>query len=770
MNSPLSIEIIRIVHSHPLSSHLPIFSLLFAAPQHIKSAAPRPLLFSNELASMVQAPKKRSKASKPRSSGYNKLFGKTYGLTPIAIGKDPVAAVDCRFCHAFGREAKLGAKRAPIKKVKQFQSPYRQENFRLHLETEHATQWAKFQSLSAEDKDTFFTKTVSFGHTMRFCADPTQKSFQFWFDAPIIEKLVGDMLWGEDDLETREKALGIFEKVDADDPADVDVGTHAYRANIDSDLSFSLIVRYIGTGMSLRQATIALEATKDLLRNPLLGFPSQAKTQSYVRVACAVTFQVLSSLLPRLWAFSLAVDASTCQGSSYLDMRVRFVLKGVLYNLHVVALPLSGSHTGEAQFNYVCAVLDVLCPRWKQSLISATTDGARDMTGRHSGLVTRLMNVVSPGFLRVWCLLHQLDILMQRLYHTLDGGRYWSTMTAIVGHLRRQRTLIDEMGAMCPLLRDTRWESMHHVSSFMDDRQHRITDHYHLLSPEAPASQHRPSISWWVINAVVSSLTGEVNAVSRRMQGKGTLLSQQAEALEQLRGGLISDVGIVLDHAADDDEVMRVGRFSVSKAKVVEHIKGVTFRCSELFGELSNDEKSGIVACIGDLILRLVEGLGEIVAMRDDINLPSEQAIPPALPQEYAALSTAEMKAMILLVKERLLATPGWHTERLDSIVKQHKMLAAKDDPLVVRDLAGCDTNTPFKDAWALPSIEGKLDDLVEFAGGYASVFPNTATVEADFSDLKYEKDIWRKSLSNLSLQGILHCQQLATIEAIPRP
>jgi hypothetical protein len=729
---------------------------------------------------MVQAPKKRSKTSKPRSSGYNKLFGKTYGLKPIANGNNPAAAVDCRFCHAFGREAKLGATRAPIKKVKQFQAPYRQENFRLHLENEHATQWAKFQSLSAEDKNTFFTKIVLFGHSMRFRADPTQKSFQFWLDAPIVEKLVGDMLWREGDSETREKALGIFEKVAADDSdgADVDAGTHSYRVNIDNDLSFSLIVGYIGIAMSLKQATRALEVTKEHTRNPLIGFPSQLKTQSYVRVACAVTFQVFSNLLPRLWAFSLAVDASTCLGSSYLDMRVRFVWKGALYNLHVIALPLSGNHTGENQFDCVCAVLDVLCPRWKQSLICATTDGARDMTGRYSGLVTRLMNVVSPGFLRVWCLLHQLDILMQRLYQTLDGKKYWSTMTAMVSHLRRQYKLTDAMGATCPLLRDTRWESMHRVSCFMDGRQAQIIEHYHQLPPAAPASQHQPTIPWWIINSAVSSLTGEVNAVSRRMQGKGTLLSQQAAALEQLRAGLILEVGVELDleavapaHvAAADDDTMRVGRFSVSKAKVAQHTRDLSFRCTEQFDKLSDDEKSGIVTCVGDLFLGLVEGLGEIVAMRDDVNLPSEQAIPPALPHEYAALSTREMKAMILLVKDRLLATPGWTTDRLDSIVNQQKTLAAKDDPLVVKDLAGCDSNTPFNDAWALPSIDGKLNDLVEFAGGYASVFPNTSTVEADFSHLKYEKDVWRKSLSDLSLQGILHCQQLPTIEAIPRP
>ena len=39
-------------------------------------------------------------------------------------------------------------------------------------------------------------------------------------------------------------------------------------------------------------------------------------------------------------------------------------------------------------------------------------------------------------------------------------------------------------------------------------------------------------------------------------------------------------------------------------------------------------------------------------------------------------------------------------------------------------------------------------------------MFPNTATVESDFSVLKLSKDEHRKSLTDLSLEGVMQCKQ----------
>ncbi|KAI2502209.1 hypothetical protein MHU86_12261 [Fragilaria crotonensis] len=47
---------------------------------------------------------------------------------------------------------------------------------------------------------------------------------------------------------------------------------------------------------------------------------------------------------------------------------------------------------------------------------------------------------------------------------------------------------------------------------------------------------------------------------------------------------------------------------------------------------------------------------------------------------------------------------------------------------------------------------------LKQFFGGLANVFPGT--VESDFSLINWEKDDYRTILTDLSLEGILHCKQ----------
>jgi hypothetical protein len=48
----------------------------------------------------------------------------------------------------------------------------------------------------------------------------------------------------------------------------------------------------------------------------------------------------------------------------------------------------------------------------------------------------------------------------------------------------------------------------------------------------------------------------------------------------------------------------------------------------------------------------------------------------------------------------------------------------------------------------------------MEFCGGTATLFPGTSRVESDFSVLRWEKDAFRKSLSDFGLEGVLQAKQ----------
>jgi hypothetical protein len=48
-----------------------------------------------------------------------------------------------------------------------------------------------------------------------------------------------------------------------------------------------------------------------------------------------------------------------------------------------------------------------------------------------------------------------------------------------------------------------------------------------------------------------------------------------------------------------------------------------------------------------------------------------------------------------------------------------------------------------------------------------ASIFPNTSTVEADFSVIGWEKNEYRHCLTDFSLEGILQMKQFKSIREI---
>lgn len=60
-------------------------------------------------------------------------------------------------------------------------------------------------------------------------------------------------------------------------------------------------------------------------------------------------------------------------------------------------------HTDHAMFDMVAKVLDVIHSGWKDSLIDVATDGARNKTIRHTGLLTLLDHATGPDFIRVRC-------------------------------------------------------------------------------------------------------------------------------------------------------------------------------------------------------------------------------------------------------------------------------------------------------------------------------------------------------------------------------
>jgi hypothetical protein len=290
-----------------------------------------------------------------------------------------------------------------------------------------------------------------------------------WFvNKHIVDVIIGEMLFHPDDSNeavTKERALAIFEDVlqPVENADNSDLQQDRYRIVVKNRAPFDLVVDYVSVGASFRMASRIVQMTKDRTGLASIGCVSEGKVTSYIRIACALNLQKLSELLASIWTFSLAMDMSTHLSTSYLDIRIRVFKRGEIYNFHLLAIPMFSRHSAEEIFRHAVMAMDALCPAWKDLIVSISTDGERKMTGRVQGVATRFEQVSKPGFFRLWCGLHQLDICLQDFFKALMDEQFYGLLTGLISYLRRQQNLISDMKTKAPKVADTRWESMSKV-------------------------------------------------------------------------------------------------------------------------------------------------------------------------------------------------------------------------------------------------------------------------------------------------------------------
>ena len=130
-------------------------------------------------------------------------------------------------------------------------------------------------------------------------------------------------------------------------------------------------------------------------------------------------------------------------------------------------------------FHVIKKVLDNLDIKWKQKVIGITTDGAPNMVGVYSGLVSRIQNQVDKcGLYRVWCPLHQLDIIIFKSVNKFFDDNFFKELTVIISHLRRQSTLIKQMNTIFPKVCCTLWMILGKVCRWFCNNRIPIQDYF----------------------------------------------------------------------------------------------------------------------------------------------------------------------------------------------------------------------------------------------------------------------------------------------------
>ena len=141
------------------------------------------------------------------------------------------------------------------------------------------------------------------------------------------------------------------------------------------------------------------------------------------------TLQHVQIIYCAIWSYARKHIISWCLSP--------FLFNGDINNFHLLDLLIEGYHTGQQIFEMTQKVLYVIHPRWKNALIGVASDGARNMTGWHSGLLTYLHQATLPNFIPIWCGAHQLDLVIERMYNKLLKEDFFSVMDVLIRYLRR---------------------------------------------------------------------------------------------------------------------------------------------------------------------------------------------------------------------------------------------------------------------------------------------------------------------------------------------
>ena len=156
----------------------------------------------------------------------------------------------------------------------------------------------------------------------------------------------------------------------------------------------------------------------------------------------------------------------------------------------------------------------------------------------------------------------------------------------------------------------------------------------------------------------------------------------------------------------------------------------------------------------------MVVGISKVCSERDNRNNPGDQ-LPPVLPLDLCALLSRDFVSC--LQEQRIRLRQKFSEEEVEKIDEQFRKLrlALKEQSGFSKMLHNAQASSAvqsFEECWS--PLGSEFEHLQMFCGAIASIMPSTSSVESDFSLINWTKDPNLQSLSDFSLESILHCKQ----------
>eukprot|EP00126_Sphaerothecum_destruens_P012239 Sdes_comp20991_c0_seq2m19619 len=322
-----------------------------------------------------------------------------------------------------------------------------------------------------------------------------------------------------------------------------------------------------------------------------------------------------------------------------------------------------------------------------------------------------------------------------------------------------------EMMTICSKFSDTRLLSIYKVTSWLQRNRVRLVGHFAEHKPSCA-----PNTAWWISLSIIDFFA-DINAVVYyQLQGLTVLASEQKKALQQLVWDLCKTTGMKgpfknsgLEDVDQETHAIH-GSFIFSYQAARKFICGRGFYIFQATDTIDKNIADSLVSSTAQMYVKAADAILDIVCERDNKNQRPD-GLPPILP--YDLVRVEDSFFFSLLHQQMARLEKSWSMEDISSL--DAEFVALKDkyrtDATIKRIIDHNEGKVDFQTAWS--SLPGLYPFLRRYCGELATAFPNTATVEADFSVLNWEKDSFRRGLSDFSLEGIVHCQQFYTLLAM---
>ncbi|RLN26610.1 hypothetical protein BBJ28_00017547 [Nothophytophthora sp. Chile5] len=761
---------------------------------------------------------------KPQARKFRPQWGLQFALA--VAERDPASGapktVVCLMCRAFERDETVGAKRRkPKTRVQRFSPPWRPDNMRRHLEQQHAVRWGEYQALSEGEKRVFFPTNVPTLVDTDDADDAISTNVMtavellpqelldlepsaavtavlgqtrtFLIDRDIVDELVRGVLLNGSNGDRRGSSgnLAGFMLQEAEEGEDVDLNEARYAVHVDSLLQLNMCIRYISGGVSFKQAIqligAAMEGTPDLGDRSRLGSAITEKQVAVLcRVACSVNLQRIKDLLASggVWAFAVALENGKNAGSPYLDVRLRFEQDGVLHNVHLIAIAIQEMEMDQQSDELVVRCLDVVAPEWKTQLIGVCCpDGSLNsmpqcvreiMDGLAQDCIAPVFYDSNAG--------QQLDRAVQKACGVVFDELFMTTLMGLTGHLRRQRTLILEMqGDTCPKFIDGSWQSVVKAMRWLVTNRTRVIQHLEARRPVCT-----PNLEWWITVIVVTSIADLVEATLAQLRTpavSSSLATHERECLTKLVADLAMITGAMGPLLASQffsiscDDLVG-GAFALNRGAIVSFMKVQgNFASNAMDFLLQNQPATAqvLVDATGSFVLSV---LGRIHHHLVESSVTSHRssdcavsAIPAFLPNLLCNVRHQDFVAV--MKQQRLRLEKRFSADQIEKIEAQHRALRRvyQLEDHIRQRLDSLSTSASFGEAWQ----DGTFGDtdcrlLRSFCGALASAAPDVAkraATEDEFALINWRKVPFTQSLTDFSLEAILHAQQYRSLACI---